>query len=96
MDNYVRFFCFLILFAKVYQMMQERIKPQVKVPIRFRSEEVFVIFWESISPSASKLVYWSEAQRMAFGTLSPHRKLHLTEECVMFFCRIAAGLKEKE
>ncbi|XP_078029682.1 uncharacterized protein LOC144466498 [Epinephelus lanceolatus] len=63
--------------------------------IRFPSEAVFMVFWESIHPSASRLVYWSEAQKTAFGAPSPHRKLPLIDECFMFFCRIAAGLKEK-
>ena len=29
---------------------------------RFSSKEVFNVFWESVYPSASKLVYWSKAQ----------------------------------
>ncbi|XP_041639630.1 uncharacterized protein si:cabz01071907.1 [Cheilinus undulatus] len=62
---------------------------------RFPSEEVFMIFWESVSPSASRLVYWSKAQKGEFEAPSPHRKLHLIDECFMFFCRVAAGLKEK-
>ncbi|XP_022540997.2 uncharacterized protein LOC111196133 [Astyanax mexicanus] len=62
---------------------------------RFPSEEVFMLFWESVAPSASRIVYWTKAQREAYGTPSPHRKLGLIDECFLFLCRIAAGLKEQ-
>ena len=62
---------------------------------RFPSEEVFIFFWESVSPSASRLVYWSNAQKVAAAAPSRQRKLNVIDECFMFFCRIAAGLKEQ-
>ncbi|XP_076864345.1 uncharacterized protein LOC143516556 [Brachyhypopomus gauderio] len=62
---------------------------------RFPSEEVFMMFWGSVAPSASRIVYWTKAQREAYGTPSPHRKLGLIDECFLFLCRIAAGLKEQ-
>ncbi|XP_062866443.1 uncharacterized protein LOC134329186 [Trichomycterus rosablanca] len=62
---------------------------------RFPSEKVFMLFWESVAPSASRIIYWTKAQREAYGTPSPHRKLPLIDECFLFLCRIAAGLKEQ-
>lgn len=50
---------------------------------RFSSERVFRIFWESLEPSASNLVYWSKAQRQGLEAVSgsnPKRKLQLTDE----------------
>ncbi|XP_055004500.1 uncharacterized protein LOC110156461 isoform X2 [Boleophthalmus pectinirostris] len=62
----------------------------------FPSEKVFMVFWESVYPSASRLVYWTKAQRMADPlTTSTLHSLTLIDECFLFFCRIAAGLKEK-
>ncbi|XP_065096727.1 uncharacterized protein [Paramisgurnus dabryanus] len=61
---------------------------------RFSSKEVFTVFWESVYPSASRLLYWSKAQRTAQETPSPQRKLQL-DELFMFLCRVAAGLQEK-
>ncbi|XP_067280272.1 uncharacterized protein [Pseudorasbora parva] len=66
---------------------------------RFPSEKVFWTFWESVAPSASKLVYWSKAQRMS-GTMdiekpSPNRRLALVDELFLYCCRVAVGLKEK-
>ncbi|KAK0148992.1 DNA transposase THAP9 [Merluccius polli] len=62
---------------------------------RFSSKEVFTVFWESVYPSASRLVYWSNAQRAAEVMPSPQRKLELIDELFMFLCRIAAGLQER-
>ncbi|KAI2650564.1 DNA transposase THAP9 [Labeo rohita] len=62
---------------------------------RFSSKEVFTVFWESVYPSASRLLYWSKAQRTAQETPSPQRKLPLIDELFMFLCRVAAGLLEK-
>lgn len=65
---------------------------------RFPSEKVFRIFWESIEPSASNLVYWSKAQRLgveAAAGPSPNRRLQLIDEFFMYCCRVAAGLREK-
>ncbi|KAL7870462.1 hypothetical protein SRHO_G00079590 [Serrasalmus rhombeus] len=62
---------------------------------RFASEEMFMLFWESVALSASRIIYWTKAQREAYGTLSPHRKLPINDECFLFLCRIVGGLKEK-
>ncbi|XP_008428210.1 uncharacterized protein LOC103477091 isoform X3 [Poecilia reticulata] len=62
---------------------------------KFNSKEVFAVFWESVKPSASRLVYWSKAQRSAEETPSPQRKPPLIDELFMFLCRVAAGLQEK-
>lgn len=61
----------------------------------FTSERVFLWFWESVEPSASTFVCWSEAQREALGTPGPERELALVDECFLFLCRIAAGLEEQ-
>uniref|UniRef100_A0A146MVL5 THAP domain-containing protein n=1 Tax=Fundulus heteroclitus TaxID=8078 RepID=A0A146MVL5_FUNHE len=61
---------------------------------RFSSKKVFTLFWESVYPSASRLIYWSEAQRAAEVTASPQRKLELIDELFMFLCHVAAGLQE--
>ena len=62
---------------------------------RFSSKEVFTVFWESIKPSAERLIYWTKAQRTANDDPSPCRKLPLIDEFFLFLCRIAAGLQEK-
>lgn len=62
---------------------------------RFSSKEVFTVFWESVYPSASRLVYWSKAQRAAEVMPSPQRKVALIDELFMFLCRFAAGLQKK-
>ncbi|XP_077946752.1 uncharacterized protein LOC144388777 [Gasterosteus aculeatus] len=62
---------------------------------KFSSKEVFTVFWESVYPSASGLLYWSKAQQTAQETPSPQRKLPLIDELFMFLCRVAAGLQEK-
>ncbi|XP_051984231.1 uncharacterized protein LOC127644863 [Xyrauchen texanus] len=62
---------------------------------RFSSKEVFTVFWESVYPSASRLLYWSKAQQTAQETPSPQRKLPLIDELFMFLCRVAAGFQEK-
>lgn len=66
---------------------------------RFPSEKVFWSFWNSIAPSASRLVYWSRAQRatdvMALEKPSPNRKLQLVDELFLYCCRVAVGMKEK-
>lgn len=62
---------------------------------RFSSKKVFTVFWESVYPSASRLVYWSKAQRAAEVIASPQRKLELIDELFMFLCRVAAGLQGK-
>ncbi|XP_030585679.1 uncharacterized protein LOC115780561 [Archocentrus centrarchus] len=62
---------------------------------QFPSEEIFKLFWESIEPSAFRIIYWTKAQREAYETPSPHHKLLLIDECFLFLCRIAAGLKEQ-
>ncbi|XDV26073.1 hypothetical protein PO909_029871 [Leuciscus waleckii] len=66
---------------------------------RFQSEKVFWSFWESVAPSASRLVYWSRAQRasdvMALEKPSPNRRLALVDELFLYCCRVAVGMKEK-
>ncbi|KAJ8278516.1 hypothetical protein GJAV_G00088470 [Gymnothorax javanicus] len=51
---------------------------------QFPSETVFWEFWESVVPSASRLAYWSRAQRasdaMALEKPSPNRRLALVDE----------------
>lgn len=56
------------------------------------------MFWDSIQPSASNLVYWTKAKRIVDEeepTPSPQRQLALIDELFMYFLRVAAGLKEK-
>ncbi|XP_048022895.1 uncharacterized protein LOC125253136 [Megalobrama amblycephala] len=65
---------------------------------RFPSQEVFQIFWESVCPSATNLVYWTKAQRMgqeASPTPSPARKVQLIDELFMYCCRVSNGLRER-
>ncbi|KAJ3585848.1 hypothetical protein NHX12_012256 [Muraenolepis orangiensis] len=66
---------------------------------RFPSEKVFWWFWESGAPSASRLVYWSRAQRtsdaMALEKPSPNRRLALLDEFFLYCCRVAVGMEEK-
>ncbi|XP_056334598.1 uncharacterized protein LOC130245848 [Danio aesculapii] len=66
---------------------------------RFPSEKVFWTFWESVAPSASRLVYWSKAQRDSGSAdvdkPGSNRKLALVDELFLYCCRVAAGLKEK-
>ncbi|XP_009304950.3 uncharacterized protein isoform X1 [Danio rerio] len=65
---------------------------------RFPSQEVFQVFWESVCPSATNLMYWTKAQRMgqeASPTPSPARKIQLIDELFMYCCRVAAGLRER-
>ncbi|KAL0993707.1 hypothetical protein UPYG_G00112140 [Umbra pygmaea] len=66
---------------------------------RFPSEKVFWSFWKSIAPSASRLVYWSRAQRttdvMGLEKPSPNRRLQLVDELFLYCCRVAVGMKEK-
>ena len=66
---------------------------------RFPSERVFWAFWKSVAPSASRLVYWSRAQRstdvMGLEKPSPNRRLPLVDELFLYCCRVAIGMKEK-
>ncbi|KAG1937635.1 hypothetical protein F2P79_018094 [Pimephales promelas] len=66
---------------------------------RFQSEKVFWSFWESVASSASRLIYWSRAQRasdvMALEKPSPNRRLALVDELFLYCCRVAVGMKEK-
>ena len=58
----------------------------------------FSDFWEVIQPSASKLVYWSKAQKkkQTFEPISPSPTCRLQlVEFFLFCCRVAAGLQEK-
>ncbi|XP_034555423.1 uncharacterized protein si:cabz01071907.1 [Notolabrus celidotus] len=62
---------------------------------RFSSMQVFTVFWESVYPSASRLVKCSEALQAAHGTPSPQPELPLIDELFMFLCRVAAGIQER-
>lgn len=67
---------------------------------KFPSERVFKIFWESIAPSASQLVYWSKAKRISEGTSenispSPPRSMPLIDEFLIYCMRVAVGMKEQ-
>ncbi|XP_039518456.1 uncharacterized protein LOC120472364 [Pimephales promelas] len=70
----------------------------IKYYTKFSSQEVFQVFWESVCPSASNLVYWTKAQRMgqeASPSPSPAWKIQLIDELFMYSCRVAAGLREQ-
>jgi len=70
----------------------------IKYYTKFSSQEVFQVFWESVCPSASNLVYWTKAQRMgqeASPSPSPARKIQLIDELFMYSCWVAAGLREQ-
>lgn len=67
----------------------------------FSSKHVFFVFWRSVEPSASRIVYWSKA-RIGVATVekevvrpSPRRKLQLIDKFFMFCMRVAAGLRER-
>uniref|UniRef100_A0AAV2M1U2 Transposase n=1 Tax=Knipowitschia caucasica TaxID=637954 RepID=A0AAV2M1U2_KNICA len=61
-----------------------------RVYTRFPSEQVFMAFWDALQPSASRLVSWTKAQGPAL-----QHQLPLIDECFLFLCRVAAGLKEE-
>ncbi|KAI7802685.1 hypothetical protein IRJ41_017133 [Triplophysa rosa] len=52
---------------------------------RFSSKNIFFVFWRSIEPSASKIVF----------KLSPQRKMQLIDEFFMFCLRVTVGLRER-
>lgn len=95
----------LSLELEIQQLTVKQLKPLIfkfcvtdedfRYYTRFSSKEVFTVFWESVYPSASRLLYWSKAQRTDHETPSPQRKLQLIDELFMFLCRVAAGLQEK-
>ncbi|XP_035282639.1 uncharacterized protein LOC118232112 [Anguilla anguilla] len=69
---------------------------------RFPSKRTFNVFWDSIQPSASQIVYWSKARRVGIDNMeregihpSPTRKLHLIDEFLMYCLRVATGLLER-
>ena len=73
---------------------------QMRFYTKFPSERVFKIFWDSIVPSASQLVYWSKAKRISEGTSenispSPPRSMPLIDEFLMYCMRVGVGMKEQ-
>lgn len=69
---------------------------------RFPNKNIFFVFWRSIEPSASHIVYWSKAKRIGISTAekevvmpSPKRKMQLIDEFFMFCLRVAVGLRER-
>ena len=73
---------------------------QMRFYTKFPLERVFKIFWDSIVPSASQLVYWSKAKRISEGTSenigpSPPRSMPLIDEFLMYCMRVAVGMKEQ-
>nr|XP_023664668.1 uncharacterized protein LOC111842372 [Paramormyrops kingsleyae] len=73
---------------------------QMRFYTKFPSEHVFNIFWESIAPSASRLVYWSKAKRTSEGTIeniSPSHPLSmpLIDEFLIYSIRVAVSMKEQ-
>lgn len=71
---------------------------QIRFYTKFPSEGLFRIFWESIAPSASRLVYWTKAKRIgdeACPEPSPPRIMPLIDECLMYSFRVAVGMKEQ-
>ncbi|XP_054894424.1 uncharacterized protein LOC129365312 [Poeciliopsis prolifica] len=70
---------------------------QIRFYTKFPSECVFRIFWESIAPSSSCLVYWTRAQKLgeeACAEASPACCMPLIDEFLMQF-RVAVGIKEQ-
>ncbi|XP_028425061.1 uncharacterized protein LOC114549098 [Perca flavescens] len=73
---------------------------QMRFYTRFPSERVFRIFWESIAPSASQLLYWNKAQRISEGSSdpaspSPPSTLPLIDEFLIYCMQVAVGVKEQ-
>lgn len=71
---------------------------QIRFYTKFPSDCVFRIFWESIAPSASRLVYWTKAQRIGNEICpepSPPRSMPLIDEFLMYSFRVAVGMKEQ-
>ncbi|XP_027899825.1 uncharacterized protein LOC114161015 [Xiphophorus couchianus] len=81
---------------------------QIQFFTKFPSESVFRIFWESFAPSASRLVYWTRAQKCllslhmlplpgeeACAEASPARCVPLIDEFLMYSFRVAVGMKEQ-
>ncbi|XP_078804244.1 uncharacterized protein LOC144992347 [Oryzias latipes] len=71
---------------------------QIRFYTKFPSESVFTIFWESIAPSAHRLVYWTKAQRAGEECCeepSPPRIMPLIDEFLMYSMRVAVGMKEQ-
>uniref|UniRef100_A0AAV2LLY8 DDE Tnp4 domain-containing protein n=1 Tax=Knipowitschia caucasica TaxID=637954 RepID=A0AAV2LLY8_KNICA len=71
---------------------------QIRFYTKFPSKSVFRIFWESIAPSASRLVYWTRAQKIGDKEVaepSPARRMPLIDEFLMYSFRVAVGMKEQ-
>ncbi|XP_024858190.1 uncharacterized protein LOC112449844 [Kryptolebias marmoratus] len=71
---------------------------QIRFYTKFPSVRVFRVFWESIAPSASCIVYWTRAQKLgqeACAESSPGRCMPLIDEFLMYSFRVAVGMKEQ-
>ncbi|XP_056313043.1 uncharacterized protein LOC130228638 [Danio aesculapii] len=69
---------------------------------RFPNKNIFFVFWRSVEPSASNIVYWSKAKRIGISTAeeevvtpSPKRKMQPIDEFFMFCLCVAVGLRER-
>ncbi|XP_056311183.1 uncharacterized protein LOC130222679 [Danio aesculapii] len=70
---------------------------------RFPSQEVFQVFWESVCPSATNLMYWTKAQRMEifsnYKSTTTFKRLLGVAPCgaVTFISRLYTGsISDKE
>ncbi|KAL7861104.1 hypothetical protein AOLI_G00174530 [Acnodon oligacanthus] len=62
---------------------------------RFSSEEIFMLFWESVALPDFRIIYWTKTQREAYGTPSPHRKLPLIDNCFLFLAVLLLDPRNK-
>ena len=68
---------------------------QIRFYTKFLSERVFTIFWESIAPSAHRLVYWTKAKRAGEEGCqdpSPPRSMPLIDKFLMYSMQVAVGM----
>lgn len=65
--------------------------------MRYYTQQVFPIFWDSIGPSATHVVCWVKAQGMrekAFPALCPALKGQLMDTFFVKFCQVTTFLRE--